>query len=143
MHRAATQRREVAEEEAREEAFFKRYLEFCRARVSPRLSEPAADSLVSQYVELREQVSFLTTLLFLKTKAWNARRVYDCHACSELLADQSSPLRGALQATADFAFADTHPQRECSVCLAMSRQRSRVQGPLLQRHASTEAVAAT
>ena len=69
MHRAATQRREVAEEEAREEAFFKRYLEFCRARVSPRLSEPAADSLVSQYVELREQVSFLTTLLFLKTKA--------------------------------------------------------------------------
>ena len=56
MHRAATQRREVAEDEAREEAFFKRYLEFCRARVSPRLSEPAADSLVSQYVELREQV---------------------------------------------------------------------------------------
>ena len=55
MHRAATQRREVAEEEAREEAFFKRFLEFCRARVSPRLSEPA-DSLVSQYVELREQV---------------------------------------------------------------------------------------
>lgn len=56
VHRAATQRREVAEEEAREEAFFKRYLEFCRARVAPRLSEPAADSLVSQYVELREQV---------------------------------------------------------------------------------------
>ena len=56
VHRAATQRREVAEDEAREEAFFKRYLEFCRARVSPRLSEPAADSLVSQYVELREQV---------------------------------------------------------------------------------------
>lgn len=56
VHRAATQRREVVEEEAREEAFFKRYLEFCRARVAPRLSEPAADSLVSQYVELREQV---------------------------------------------------------------------------------------
>ena len=56
VHRAATQRREVEEDEAREEAFFKRYLEFCRARVSPRLSEPAADSLVSQYVELREQV---------------------------------------------------------------------------------------
>ncbi|CAL5225636.1 g8492 [Coccomyxa viridis] len=55
VHRAATQRREVAEEEAREEAFFKRYLEFCRARVAPRLSEPAADSLISQYVELREQ----------------------------------------------------------------------------------------
>ena len=59
VHRAATQRREVAEEEAREEAFFKRYLEFCRARVSPRLSEPAANSLVSQYVELREQVGRL------------------------------------------------------------------------------------
>ena len=59
VHRAATQRREVAEEEAREEAFFKRYLEFCRARVSPRLSEPAATSLVSQYVELREQVGRL------------------------------------------------------------------------------------
>ena len=57
VHRAATQRREVAEEEAREEAFFKRFLEFCRARVAPRLSEPAADSLVSQYVELREQVT--------------------------------------------------------------------------------------
>jgi len=59
VHRAATQRREVAEDEAREEAFFKRYLEFCRARVAPRLSEPAADSLVSQYVELREQVKCL------------------------------------------------------------------------------------
>ena len=59
VHRAATQRREVAEEEAREEAFFKRYLEFCRAHVSPRLSEPAAHSLVSQYVELREQVGQL------------------------------------------------------------------------------------
>ena len=56
VHRAATQRREVAEDEAREEAFFKRFLEFCRARVAPRLSEAAANSLVSQYVELREQV---------------------------------------------------------------------------------------
>ncbi len=62
MHRAATQRREVAEDEAREEAFFKRYLEFCRARVAPRLSEPAADSLVSQYVELREQVVYNSEL---------------------------------------------------------------------------------
>ncbi len=56
MHRAATQRNEGQEDEEREEAFFKRYLEFCRAKVSPRLSQPAADSLVSQYVELREQV---------------------------------------------------------------------------------------
>ena len=61
VHRAATQRREVAEDEAREEAFFKRFLEFCRARVAPRLSEPAADSLVSQYVELREQVTYPAT----------------------------------------------------------------------------------
>ena len=100
VHRAATQRREVAEEEAREEAFFKRFLEFCRARVSPRLSEPAADSLVSQYVELREQVSFLTTLLLSETKAGNPRRVYDFSACSELLVGRSSPSGGALQATA-------------------------------------------
>lgn len=57
MHRAATQRNEVQEDEEREEAFFKRYLEYCRAKVSPRLSEAAANSLVSQYVELREQVS--------------------------------------------------------------------------------------
>lgn len=56
VHRAATQRNEGQEDEEREEAFFKRYLEFCRAKVSPRLSQPAADSLVSQYVELREQV---------------------------------------------------------------------------------------
>lgn len=55
VHRAATQRNEVAEDEEREEAFFKRYLEYCRAKVSPRLSQAAADSLVSQYVELREQ----------------------------------------------------------------------------------------
>ncbi|KAK9916805.1 hypothetical protein WJX75_007272 [Coccomyxa subellipsoidea] len=55
VHRAATQRNEGQEDEEREEAFFKRYLEFCRAKVSPRLSQPAADSLVSQYVELREQ----------------------------------------------------------------------------------------
>jgi DNA replicative helicase MCM subunit Mcm2 (Cdc46/Mcm family) len=56
VHRAATQRNEVQEDGEREEAFFKRYLEYCRAKVSPRLSEAAADSLVSQYVELREQV---------------------------------------------------------------------------------------
>jgi len=55
VHRAATQRNEVAEDEEREEAFFKRYLEYCRAKVAPRLSQAAADSLVSQYVELREQ----------------------------------------------------------------------------------------
>ena len=55
VHRAAGQRAEGAEADAAEEAFFKRYLEYARARVSPRLSEAAAASLVSQYVELREQ----------------------------------------------------------------------------------------
>ena len=56
MHRAATQRADAAEGEAREEAFFRRYLEYARSRVQPRLSEAAAQSLVSQYVDLREQV---------------------------------------------------------------------------------------
>ena len=144
VHRAATQRREVAEEEAREEAFFKRYLEFCRARVSPRLSEPAADSLVSQYVELREQVSFLTALLSHRNKSMDARRVYDCDACSELLDDRSSPSGGALQAIASLlAFANTHTQRGCSVTLQQGRQRTCARGLLVHRHASTEAMPAT
>ena len=75
VHRAATQRNEGQEDEEREEAFFKRYLEFCRAKVSPRLSQPAADSLVSQYVELREQVLPPTSLFPL------ASPQYNCHMC--------------------------------------------------------------
>ena len=41
---------------AADERFLRRYLEYCRCRVSPRLSEAAARSLAGQYVELREQV---------------------------------------------------------------------------------------
>jgi hypothetical protein len=55
VHRAAGQRAEGSAADAAEEAFFKRYLEYARSKVSPRLSEAAAASLVSQYVELREQ----------------------------------------------------------------------------------------
>ena len=62
MHRAAGQRAEGSEADAAEEAFFKRYLEYARSKVSPRLSEAAAASLVSQYVELREQARAHTQL---------------------------------------------------------------------------------
>ena len=36
------------------ERFLRRYLEYCRSRVSPRLSDAAAGTLAAQYVELRE-----------------------------------------------------------------------------------------
>jgi len=42
------------DEDAEGEAFLRRYLEYCRCNVSPRLSEAAAASLAGQYVELRE-----------------------------------------------------------------------------------------
>ncbi len=41
---------------AADERFLRRYLAYCRSRVSPRLSAAAARSLGGQYVELREQV---------------------------------------------------------------------------------------
>ena len=44
-----------AADDARAARFLTRYLEFCRSRVAPRLSEAAARSLAGQYVELREQ----------------------------------------------------------------------------------------
>ena len=40
-----------------EERFLKRYLEYARSKCSPRLSESAAELLVHEYVELREEVS--------------------------------------------------------------------------------------
>ena len=39
-----------------EEAFFKRYLEYCRSTCSPRLSEQAGDFLVNEYVAMRGKV---------------------------------------------------------------------------------------
>ena len=55
VHRQATAAGEADEEEARREAFLKRYLEYARSRVSPRLSEQAAKGLAGEYVELRQQ----------------------------------------------------------------------------------------
>lgn len=39
-----------------EEAFLKRYLEYCRTRSAPVLSETAGRVLANEYVELREEV---------------------------------------------------------------------------------------
>lgn len=39
-----------------EEKFLKRYLEYARSKCSPRLSEAAADLLIHEYVDLREEV---------------------------------------------------------------------------------------
>ena len=38
-----------------DEEFLKRYLEYCRARCSPRLTESAADLLENEYVAIRER----------------------------------------------------------------------------------------
>ena len=43
-----------ADGDAAGEAFLRRYLEYCRSRVSPRLGEGASSTLAAQYVELRE-----------------------------------------------------------------------------------------
>lgn len=40
-----------------EEAFLKRYIEFCRQQCSPRISDSAAKLLANEYVELRAEVS--------------------------------------------------------------------------------------
>jgi len=39
-----------------EERFLKRYLEYARSKCAPRLSESAAELLIHEYVELREEV---------------------------------------------------------------------------------------
>ena len=59
VHRQATAAGEADEEEVRREAFLKRYLEFSRSRVSPRLSEQAAEGLAGEYVELRQQACLI------------------------------------------------------------------------------------
>jgi DNA replicative helicase MCM subunit Mcm2 (Cdc46/Mcm family) len=40
-----------------EEEFLKRYIEYCRCKMYPALTEEAASVLASEYVTLREQVS--------------------------------------------------------------------------------------
>jgi len=59
VHRQATAAGEGDGEEARAEAFLKRYLEYARARVAPRLSAQAAQGLAGEYVELRQQARAL------------------------------------------------------------------------------------
>jgi len=59
VHRQATAAGEGDGEEARAEAFLKRYLEYARARVAPRLSAQAAEGLAGEYVELRQQARAL------------------------------------------------------------------------------------
>ena len=56
-HAKHTRARACAHAHARsqEEDFFKRYLEYCRAKCSPRLTEAAAHVLASEYVDLREE----------------------------------------------------------------------------------------
>lgn len=39
-----------------EEEFLKRYIEYCRQNCSPRLTDAAAQTLASEYVELRAEV---------------------------------------------------------------------------------------
>ena len=42
-----------------EEAFLKRYIEYCRQNCAPRISESAAKLLANEYVELRAEVGRL------------------------------------------------------------------------------------
>ena len=46
-----------------DEEFLKRYLEYCRARCSPRLTESAADLLENEYVAIRREVGLAGTQL--------------------------------------------------------------------------------
>ncbi|KAK9810367.1 hypothetical protein WJX72_009530 [[Myrmecia] bisecta] len=56
VHRLAGAQAEADEEDKKAEAFLKRYLEYCRHKCAPRLSETASRVLVNEYVELREEV---------------------------------------------------------------------------------------
>lgn len=55
VHRQAGAQPEADEEERREEAFLKRYIEYCRQSCTPRISDGAAKLLASEYVELRAE----------------------------------------------------------------------------------------
>ncbi|DBB06454.1 hypothetical protein WJX77_000661 [Trebouxia sp. C0004] len=56
VHKNAGSALEVDEEEKKEEEFLKRYLEYCRVKCSPRLTQRAAANLATDYVEIREEV---------------------------------------------------------------------------------------
>lgn len=45
-----------AEEQDHEHAFFKRYVQYCRTRISPRLSDSASRVLQSEYIKVRQDV---------------------------------------------------------------------------------------
>jgi DNA replication licensing factor MCM5 len=55
VHRLAGAQPEADEDEKREEAFLKRYIEFCRQQCSPRICDSAAKLLANEYVELRAE----------------------------------------------------------------------------------------
>ncbi|EFN58868.1 hypothetical protein CHLNCDRAFT_34202 [Chlorella variabilis] len=55
VHRLAGAQPEADEEEKREEAFLKRYIEYCRQSCSPRITDSAAKLLANEYVELRAE----------------------------------------------------------------------------------------
>ncbi|PSC72741.1 DNA replication licensing factor MCM5 [Micractinium conductrix] len=55
VHRMAGTQPEADEEEKREEAFLKRYIEYCRQSCSPRIVDSAAKLLANEYVELRAE----------------------------------------------------------------------------------------
>ena len=42
------------------EEFLKRYLEYCRVKCSPRLTQRAGTTLVTEYVEIRDEVGVRT-----------------------------------------------------------------------------------
>ncbi len=57
VHRhAGMSNAEEDEETRREEQFLRRYIEYCRSKVSPRLTDAAAQTLAAEYVDLREEV---------------------------------------------------------------------------------------
>ncbi|KAL3154113.1 hypothetical protein ABBQ32_013645 [Trebouxia sp. C0010 RCD-2024] len=56
VHRDAGSAPEADEEDKKAEEFLKRYLEYCRVKCSPRLTPRAATTLVTEYVEIRDEV---------------------------------------------------------------------------------------
>lgn len=53
------------DEGAAEVDFLKRYIHYCRSQCFPRLSEGAMERLAAYYVEIRDEVSYGETVLWL------------------------------------------------------------------------------
>lgn len=56
IHRMAGAQKGPDEEQVKAEAFLKRYLEYARVKVAPRISQRAGETLSAEYVSLREEV---------------------------------------------------------------------------------------